>query len=76
MGLLSRPGLPRGGLIAARRKELHDEPYRRMDEWLDGRGDVDLDGDRRTGGGPAGRRDYQADQEIIVCSRPACEIDC
>jgi hypothetical protein len=24
---------------------------------MDGRRDVDLDGDRRTGGGPAGRRD-------------------
>ena len=26
---------------------------------MDGRRDVGLDGDRRTGGGPAGRRDYK-----------------
>ncbi len=36
-----------------------------MDEWLDGRRDVDLDGDRRTGGGPARRRYQQAVQEVI-----------
>jgi hypothetical protein len=39
--------------VVAQRKGLYDEPYRRVD----GRRDVDLDGDRRTGGGPAGRRD-------------------
>ena len=38
---------------------LYDEWYRRMDEWLDGRRDVALDGDRRTGGGLAGCRDCQ-----------------
>jgi hypothetical protein len=43
-----------------------DEPYKRMDGWMDGRRDVDLDGDRRSGGGPAGRRDWQAVQEIIA----------
>jgi hypothetical protein len=37
---------------------------------------MDLDGDRRTGGGPAGLRDYQAVQEIIVRSRSACELNC
>src|ERR1035441_1608515 len=37
---------------------------KRMDE----RRDVDLDGDRGTGGGPAGRFDYQGVQEIIVRS--------
>ena len=42
----------------------HDEPYKRMDEWMGGRRDVDLDGDRRPGGGPAGRRDCEAVQEI------------
>ena len=49
--------IARGRLAEAQRKELYDEPYRRMDEWLDGRRDVDLGGDRRTGGGPAGRSD-------------------
>jgi hypothetical protein len=72
----SRSCLPSGGLVAAQRKELYDESYRRMDEWLDGRRDVGLDGDRRAGGGPAGRPDYQAVQEIIVRSRPACEVNC
>ena len=43
--------------------------------WLDGRRDVDLDGDWRTGSSPAGRRDYQGVQEIIVRSRPACEMN-
>jgi hypothetical protein len=33
-------------------------------------------GDRRTGGGPARRRYQQAVQEIIVRSRPACEVAC
>lgn len=35
------------------RKGLYDEQYIRMN----GRRDVGLDGDRRTGGGPAGCRD-------------------
>ena len=39
-----------------------------MDKWLDGRRDVGLDGDRHPGGGPAGRRDQQAVQEIILPS--------
>ena len=43
---------------------------------MGGRTDVALDGDRRSGGGPAGRRDYQVVQEIIVRSRPACEENC
>lgn len=38
-------------------KEFYDEAYRRMDGWMGGRRDVDLDGDRGTGGGSAGRRD-------------------
>jgi hypothetical protein len=33
------------------------------------------DGDRHPGGGPAGRRHYKAVQEIIVHSRPACEVN-
>jgi hypothetical protein len=41
------------GLVVAERKGLYDEPRIRMD----GRRDVDLDGDRRTGGGSTGRRD-------------------
>ena len=49
---------------------MHDGGWFRMGEgW-------DLDGDRLTGGGPAGRRDLQAVQEIIVRSRPACEVNC
>ena len=44
--------------------------------WMGGwAGDVALDADRRTCGGPAGRRDYQAVQEIMVRSRPACEVN-
>ena len=43
-------------MSAAQHKELYDESYKRMDEWLDGRRDVDLDGALRSGGGPAGRR--------------------
>jgi hypothetical protein len=27
----------RDGLVANQRKELDDEPYTRMDEWMDGR---------------------------------------
>jgi hypothetical protein len=41
-------------------KGFYDEPCIRMDE----RGDVDLDGDRRTGGGFTGRRDQQGIREI------------
>ena len=41
------------GLVAAERKGLCDEPCLRMD----GRRDVDLDGDRRTDRGSTGRRD-------------------
>lgn len=41
---------------------FYDESCRRMDGWLDGRRDVDLDADRSIGCGPAGRRDYQAVQ--------------
>ena len=47
-----------------------DESYGRMDEWLDGRRDVDLDVDRRTGGGPADCRDCQDVQPKIVSSGP------
>ena len=51
---------------------LYDEPYGRMDErmngWIGGRRDVGLDGDRITGGGLAGRRDFQAVPETIVRS--------
>jgi len=46
-----------------------------MDEWMNGRRNVDLDGDRRTVSGPADRRDYQVVQEIIVGSGPACEVN-
>ena len=60
-----------GGLVVAQRKELYDEPRLRMD----GRRDVDLDGDRRTGGGSAGRLDHQGVQEIVVRSQPACEVN-
>lgn len=54
------------------KEERHFVMNQMMDQtggWMD----VDLGGDRRTGGGPAGRRDYQAVQEIIVPSRPTCE---
>jgi hypothetical protein len=40
-------------------RSSYDEPYRRMDGRLDGRRDVDLAADRRTGGGPSGRHDQQ-----------------
>lgn len=56
-------------LVKSQRKELRDESWRRMDGWLDGRRDVALDGDRRTGSGPAGRRDQQAVQEIGTARR-------
>jgi hypothetical protein len=58
--LRSRSGLSGGGPAAvAQRKELYDEPYRRMDGWLDGLRDRALYGDRRVTSGSAGRRDYQ-----------------
>ena len=41
-----------------------------MDEWVDGRSDVDLDRGRRDSGDLAGRRDRQTVQEIIVRARP------
>ena len=75
-GPMFMSGLPSGALVAAQRKELYDESYRRMDEWRDGRRNVGLDGNRRTGGGTVGRRDYEDVQEIIVHSRPACEVSC
>jgi len=43
---------------------------------MDERRDVDLDGDRRTCGGPAGRRDYQSVQEIIVRSSATIIYTC
>src|SRR5664279_3963464 len=44
-----------------------------MDEWMVGRWDVDLGGDRRGGGGPAGRCDWQAVHEITVMAKdPIC----
>ena len=54
----------------ALRKELHDEPHKWMDARMDGRRSMALDGDRRTGGGPAGRLDQQAVHEIVVRSQP------
>ena len=46
-----------------------------MDGWMGRRRDVDLGGDRRSGGGPAGRRAWQAVQEMKVHSRPAREVN-
>jgi len=46
-------GLAGSGLAEAQRRGPYDEPCRRMD----GREYVDLDGDRNTGGGPAGHLD-------------------
>ena len=60
------------GAVEEQRKEQYDELWIRRDVRLDGRRDMDLDGDRRTGGSLAGRRDYQAAQEIVLRSRPAC----
>ena len=37
-----------------------------MDERMVGRRDVDMDGDRRSGRGPAGRRDHQPVQEKMI----------
>lgn len=41
-----------------------------MDDWLDGRRDVDLDGDCSSGSGPAGRRDWQAVKKIVGGGAP------
>lgn len=57
--------LSRGDAESAKRTEFYDEPRKRMDEWMVGRRHVALAGGRRAGGGPAGRRDWQAIQEII-----------
>src|ERR1017187_1268580 len=65
--------LANGGLFAARRKEFYDESFGRLDGRMGGWRDVALDGDRRGGGGPAGCRDWQAVQEIIVIAKdPIC----
>ena len=42
--------LDHGWRVSAQRRELYDEPHIWMDGRGDGRGDMDLDGDRRTGG--------------------------
>ena len=54
------------GPVAAQPKDFYDEPNWRMDGGRDGRRNVALDGNRHTGGGPAGRRHFQAVQQIIV----------
>ena len=41
---------------------------------MDGRRNVVVDGNRPPSDRPAGRRDQQGVQEIVVRSRPACEI--
>jgi uncharacterized protein (DUF302 family) len=46
-----------------------------MDGGMGWRRNVALGGDRRSGGSPAGRRDWQAVQEIIVRSEPAGELN-
>ena len=51
-------------------RKLYDESYRRMDGWMGGRRHVDLGGGRPSRGGPAGRRDYQAVQEITMRPLP------
>ena len=51
----------------------YDEQYQRMDEWMVGRRDVALDGNRSGRRRPAGGRDPQAVQEIIQ-SR-GCEVN-
>ncbi len=43
---------------------------------MDGRRDVDLDSAWSTGGGPAGRLDQQAVEEIAVPLRRANEVNC
>ncbi|MEO5798076.1 MAG: DUF302 domain-containing protein [Gemmatimonadales bacterium] len=53
---------------------MDDEPWRRMDGWMDGRRNVDVDGDRRTGGGCAGCRDNQSVHEIVLRSVPSRSV--
>lgn len=54
-------------LVCNLKKEIdHDGLCKRMDAWLDGR--RSWGSDRRTGGSPAGGRDYQPVQEIIMRS--------
>jgi hypothetical protein len=67
-------GAPTGGLVATQRKRFRDEPNEQMDEWLDGRRNVVVDSNRRPGNSPAGRRDQQAVQEIVVRLRLDCEM--
>ena len=51
------------------KKEIdHDGLCKRMDEWLDGRRDVDLDRRRRAAGRAGGHRDRQPVQEMIIRS--------
>ena len=55
------------GPVATQGKELYDdESCRRLDGWMDGRRNVDLDGGRHPGGSPASRRYHQAVQKIIL----------
>ena len=42
---------------------------------MDGRGNVDLDGDRGASDRPAGRPDQQGVQEMIVRLRSAWDVD-
>ena len=59
------------------KKEIyHDELCKRMDEWVDGRRNVDLDCGRRPAGSPAPCRDYQSVQKMIVRSNPTGEVRC
>jgi len=57
--------LPSGGLVVAQRKELYAESYRRMDEWLVDRMDVDLGAYHRFGSTAAGLRDKKAGVQEI-----------
>ena len=67
-GRVWRSPQSRERLSRTKRKGLCDEPC----IWMDGRGDVDLDGDRRTRGGFTGRRDQQGVREIGCV--PDCEV--
>ena len=49
---------------AAQRTERYDERYTWLDERMVRRRDVGLDGDRHSAGGPAGRRNQQAVEEV------------
>lgn len=53
----SGSGLSSGGQSAPQRKEPYDESYRRMDEWLVDRMDVDLGAYQRFGRAAASGRD-------------------